>query len=67
MNNKVISKGICSTAVHGGGFVTAILVNPPERELAKYTSVQCVQLLIYMQANLPYFLPISYQNDRNNV
>jgi hypothetical protein len=24
-----------------GGFITAIVVNPPERKLAKYTSVQC--------------------------
>ena len=24
-----------------GGFITAIVVNPPERKLAKRTSVQC--------------------------
>jgi hypothetical protein len=24
-----------------GGFITAIVVNPPERKLAKHTSVQC--------------------------
>jgi hypothetical protein len=26
-----------------GGFITVIVVNPPERKLAKHTSVQCVQ------------------------
>ena len=26
-----------------GGFITAMLVNPPERKLAKHTSVQCIK------------------------
>ena len=25
-----------------GGFITAIIVNPPERKLEKHTSVQCI-------------------------
>ena len=27
-----------------GGFITAIVVNPPERRLAKRTSVQCTEV-----------------------
>ena len=31
------------------GFITAIVVNPPERKLAKCTSVQCVELELRWQ------------------
>ena len=30
-----------------GGFITAIAVNPPERRLAKRTSMQCAETLIF--------------------
>ena len=41
-----------------GGFITAIVVNPPERKLAKRTSVQCagggdIPLLPWFRQPLP--------------
>ena len=32
-----------------GGFITAIVVNPPERKLAKRTSVQCMEIFSFVQ------------------
>ena len=31
-----------------GGFITAIVVNPPERKLAKRTSVHCLGMSYYV-------------------
>jgi hypothetical protein len=30
-----------------GGFTTMAVINPPERKLAKHTSVQCVELKLW--------------------
>ena len=32
---------VCFASFFSGGFITAIVVNPPERKLAKHTSVHC--------------------------
>jgi len=32
-------------SLFSGGFITAIVVNPPERKLAKHTPVQCVKAI----------------------
>ena len=37
---------MCFASLLSGGFITAIVVNPPERKLAKRTSVQCTGNLI---------------------
>ena len=39
-----------------GGFITAIVVNPPERKLAKRTSVDCVNRFYDRIRSLSFFL-----------
>ena len=35
---------VCFASFLSGGFITAVVVNPPERKLAKHTSEQCGDL-----------------------
>ena len=43
-----------------GGFITAIVVNPPERKLAKRTSVECIETLnLGKDQTLPALLAVA--------
>ena len=37
---------VCFASFFFGGFITVIVVNPPERKLAKCTSVQCTAIVL---------------------
>ena len=44
-----------------GGFITNIVVNPPEKKLEKRTSVQCVNGTASKIAFLPFQLPEQHE------